>query len=304
MHRCALTALLLLCGITHAPPPPSEGVIAYYCPEQYCLSPAAEQPSNQTRPTVTCTLVEHGKTITTKPEYIGPRRESGRQDAKLAPNDTVARNLLIPPYQATMPVIGPTTGWPIAECCQVYSQPCPSREASIEWGPSVLSGPSYSFENGSVADRIIVREICQWIISTHSFFMFASFPSSDFPFCWLRTTKAALRSSSGATVPGGHAAFRATKLWRTNRSLRRNSSNCRRHDLRRSCRFPSLSSETKTFNSPSLSSSFFFFPLARLQGFDSIFTLDANTRKVTRPKRREEDIVRYLVHWVAEHKSI
>lgn len=110
---------IFLGGIVYAGPPPSEGVIAYYCPEDYCLRPAASQPDDQDRPVITCALAEHNKTLTTPPEYVGRRRESSRGATRLAPNDTVARDLMIPPYKATMPVIAPKTGWPLAQCCQV-----------------------------------------------------------------------------------------------------------------------------------------------------------------------------------------
>jgi hypothetical protein len=168
MHLAILSVLVVSCNAL----PPSEGVNAYYCPPGFCLSKTIAPDRKETP--VTCIKGESGlESISTAvPKPSGPLPDSYLRTLRLAPNASVVELLIGIPYRAYVPIIEPETGWPLAQCCTVYSDTCPQRNGETTWAPAQnltrtrlpsLPGIRDRFaslrtvERGSLADRILVR---------------------------------------------------------------------------------------------------------------------------------------------------
>jgi hypothetical protein len=169
MHLAILSLLVASCNAL----PPSEGVNAYYCPPGFCLSKTIAPDRKETP--VTCIKGESGlESISTAvPKPSGPLDESSYRTLRLVPNASVVELFrAVASYRAYIPIIEPETGWPLAQCCTVYSDTCPQRNGDTIWAPAQnlrrtrlpsLPGIRDRFaslrtvERGSLADRILVR---------------------------------------------------------------------------------------------------------------------------------------------------
>jgi hypothetical protein len=166
-------AILSLLVASYNALPPSEGVNAYYCPPGFCLSKTIAPDRKETP--VTCIKGESDlESISTAvPKPSGPLDESSYRTLRLVPNASVVELFrAVASYRAYIPIIEPETGWPLAQCCTVYSDTCPQRNGDTIWAPAQnlrrtrlpsLPGIRDRFaslrtvERGSLADRILVR---------------------------------------------------------------------------------------------------------------------------------------------------